>query len=151
MIKNKQHWIQLQDDPVDVGAAADFLRTPRAGGIDLFLGTTRQWTGADETVELAYEAYAPMALREMQALCDQAQERWAPFRTVLIHRLGVVPPAEVSVLIGVATAHRAAAFETCRWLIDTLKRQVPIWKRERYRDGRTEWIQGTERPDVHGD
>jgi molybdopterin synthase catalytic subunit len=132
----------LTEAPLDVAAADAFLRTDAAGGLNLFVGTTRRWTGDKETVRLAYDAYAPMAAKTMYALADEAAARWPVLRTCVLHRLGEVPPPEASVVIGVACAHRAAAFEACRWLIDTLKGQVPIWKREHYADGTTEWVQG---------
>jgi molybdopterin synthase catalytic subunit len=118
------------------------LRTDTAGGLSLFVGTTRRWTGDNETVRLAYDAYAPMAAKTMHALADEAATRWSVLKVAVHHRLGEVPPPEASVVIGVACAHRAAAFEACRWLIDTLKAEVPIWKREHYADGSTEWVQG---------
>jgi len=135
-------WIRLTEAPLDVAAADAFLRTEEAGGLNLFVGTTRRWTGDNETVRLAYDAYAPMAAKTMRALADEAAARWPVLRICVLHRLGEVPPPEASVVIGVACAHRAAAFEACRWLIDTLKVEVPIWKREHYADGSTEWVQG---------
>lgn len=142
-------WIQLTEAPLDVAAADAFLRTPAAGGIDLFVGTTRRWTAGRQTVRLAYEAYGAMAAKTMRALAAEAAERWPVQRVAVLHRLGEVPPPEASVVIGVACAHRAEAFAACRWLIDTLKVQVPIWKREHYADGSTEWVQG-QTPRVDG-
>lgn len=133
-------WARLQTDPLDVAAASGFLAHPAAGGLALFVGTTRQWTGDRETAELEYEAFGPMALLELGRLADEAAARWGVERAVLWHRLGVVPVAEASVVVGVATAHRAEAFAASRWLIDALKERVPIWKRERYADGSTEWV-----------
>ncbi len=140
--------ILLHHDPIDVQAAVDFAVHPAAGAIDVFLGTTRRWTGDRETVELAYEAYEPMARSEMCRLAERARARWPVLRVCIVHRLGVVPVGEASVVIAVATAHRAAAFEACRWLIDTLKQQVPIWKREHYSDGGTEWVEGSSPPAI---
>ncbi|QXD15975.1 molybdenum cofactor biosynthesis protein MoaE [Rhodocaloribacter litoris] len=156
-IKNETQWIRLQSDPLDVSAATDYLRVPGAGGIDLFLGITRRWSGPAtgdpsgarrETVRLSYECFVPMAMQEMQRLAAAAAARWPVERVCLWHRLGVVPVAEASVLIGVATPHRAEAFAACRFLIDTLKRQVPIWKREHFADGRTVWVQGDAPPEL---
>ncbi|RMF63371.1 MAG: molybdenum cofactor biosynthesis protein MoaE [Bacteroidetes bacterium] len=140
--KDDVQWIRLQDDLLDVTTAMPFLQTPRAGAIDLFLGITRRWTEDVETVELAYEAYVPMALNEMARLVEEARARWPVERVCFWHRLGVVPSAEASVLIGVATPHRADAFAACRYLIDRLKQEVPIWKREHYADGRCVWVEG---------
>lgn len=145
--KTETRWIHLSTGPLDVAAADAFLRTERAGGIDLFVGTTRRWTDERETVRLAYDAYVPMAAKTMQALADEAADRWPVLRVCLLHRLDVVPVAEASVVVGVACAHRAEAFAACRWLIDTLKTRVPIWKREHYADGTTAWVQG-QTPDV---
>ena len=144
--KRSDQWVGLQHAPLDVGAVSTFLQTPRAGGLNLFVGTTRQWTRGRETVRLEYEGYAPMALAEMERLAEAARERWPVLRVCLLHRLGVVPPAEASVVIGVATPHREAAFAACRYLIDTLKQQVPLWKQEVYADGETEWVQGDAPP-----
>ncbi len=144
-------WIALLHEPLDVAAADAYLRDARCGGLNLFVGTTRQWTGTRETVELAYECYEPMAIKEMQRLVDEAKARWPIERVCVLHRLGVVPVAEASVVVGVATPHRAAAFEACRFLIDELKVQVPIWKREHYTDGTTEWVQGAQPPRVEGE
>ncbi len=139
-------WIELTKEALDVGAAAAFLATPGAGGLSLFVGTTRRWTGEQETEELAYDAYAPMAEQEMRRLVAQAQGRWPVLKACVLHRLGVVPVAEASVVVGVATPHRAEAFDACRFLIDALKQQVPIWKREHYADGSTAWVQGSAPP-----
>ncbi len=145
MVANKaqQRIVQLSRDPIDVGTALSFLQTPRAGGISIFLGTTRQWTNGQETTLLTYESYKPMALKQMHRLIDMAESRWHIHQTCLLHRLGEVPRSEISVLIGVATSHRSEAFEACRFLIDQLKIQVPIWKQERHTDGSKIWIEGT--------
>ena len=130
--------------PLPVGEAAAFLATPESGGLSLFVGTTRQWTdgeeGPKETERLSYEAYEPMALAELDRLAAEAAEQWPVTRCCLWHRTGEVPVAEASVLVGVATLHRAEAFAACRWLIDTLKERVPIWKREIFADGTTAWV-----------
>lgn len=140
--RDQQQWILLTDRPLDTAAAADFLRDERAGGIDLFLGTTRRWTRGRETEELEYEAYESMAIEEMKRLAAQANERWPLSKVVVHHRFGMVAVTQSSVIVGASSPHRADAFEATRFLIDTLKQEVPIWKRERYADGETEWIEG---------
>ena len=145
-------WVALEEEVLDMNKVTSFLYDAKAGGVDIFAGTTRQWTNKEgeekETVELSYECYPPMALKEMRALLQEAVERWPVVKACLIHRLGVVPVGEASVIIGVSTPHRVAAFEACRYLIDRLKIQVPIWKKEHYADGETEWVQGKARPEV---
>lgn len=137
-------WARLQHPPLDSAAADAFLRTPGAGGVVLFAGTTRRWTDERETVRLEFEAYEPMALTQMERLAAEAHREWTDLRRAcLVHRLGTVPPTEASVLCGAAAPHRAAAFDACRFLIDRLKGEVPIWKREVYADGAAEWKSGT--------
>lgn len=132
--------VELTHEQIDVGEAYAFLPGPEAGGIAVFVGTTRQWTGADETTSLFYEAYEPMARAELTRLGEEAATRWPVGRCMLVHRLGEVPVGQASVLVGVATAHRAEAFEACRWLIDTLKENVPIWKRDTAPSGQRAWV-----------
>ncbi|BAS27004.1 molybdenum cofactor biosynthesis protein MoaE [Limnochorda pilosa] len=114
------------------------------GGSVCFVGWVREWTGARRTLELEYEAYEPMALREMAALVELAQRRWSGVDLAMVHRLGVLKPGEAAVVVAAAAPHRNEAFEACRWAIERLKEQVPIWKRERYADGTEEWV-GLER------
>jgi molybdopterin synthase catalytic subunit len=135
-------WIQLHEEPIDVGPVVEFVSATTAGGIDVFLGCTRAETGADgrRLVALDYEAYAPMALKEMRELATQARARWPVVRMAILHRVGRVELAKPSVIIAVATPHRAASFEACRWVIDALKEKVPIWKREVWDDGSGSWV-----------
>ena len=141
--KENQRWILIQHEPLDVGAAFAFLQTPRAGGIDLFVGTTRQWTDDKETVQLEYDCYEAMALKEIERLAEEARERWPVERVCLFHRLGIVPPAEASVVVGVATPHRHDAFDACRFLIDWLKTKAPFWKLENTDSGER-WVEARE-------
>ncbi len=142
--RDASRWCLLTNVPLPVGEAAGWLAAPEAGGLALFVGTTRRWTDGDEgrreTDRLSYEAYAPMALAELDRLAAEAAERWPVARCCLWHRTGDVPVAEASVVVGVATPHRAEAFAACRWLIDTLKEHVPIWKRESFADGTASWV-----------
>ncbi len=142
-----KRWVQLSRKPIDVAEAYQFLQTPAAGGLAFFIGTTRQWTDGQETLSLTYEGYEPMALKEMHRLIDAAVNRWPIHRACLLHRLGEVPLAEASVLVGAATSHRPEAFEACRFLIDRLKVQVPIWKQEHLADGQKIWVQGADFPE----
>jgi molybdopterin synthase catalytic subunit len=132
--------IELTNEVIDVGRVDRFLRDASVGGIALFIGTTREYTNGRQTAALSYESYSSMAIQEMNRLVDTAEERWSTSKVCLIHRLGVVEVAEASVVVGVATAHRSEAFEACRFLIDQLKVDVPIWKKESYVDGATAWV-----------
>jgi molybdopterin synthase catalytic subunit len=143
-------WILVTPDALDVSSVDLDLRDERVGGICVFVGTTRRYTGDEETEELRYEAFSEMAVSEMERLAAEARSRWPITRVVMHHRLGTVRPAEASVLVGVSAAHRGEAFEACRFLIDTLKEQVPVWKREVRSDGRLEWVQPGGDPDLNG-
>jgi uncharacterized HhH-GPD family protein len=136
---------RLSDAPLDVAVAFAHLQDPLAGGVSLFVGTTRGWTRTDAgevaTQHLSYEAYRPMALAEMERLLDEAAARWPLRRALAWHRLGSVAASEASVIVGAACPHRDAAFACCRWLIDTLKARVPIYKREHLTDGSSFWVE----------
>ena len=116
------------------------VQSVRAGAVVLFLGTVRQRTQGRETVALDYEAYSQMALRQMAQLEAQARSRWPLVECALVHRLGHLELGEISVAVAVSAPHRREAFEAARWLIDTLKRQVPIWKKENWADGTSQWV-----------
>src|SRR4051812_9841779 len=111
-------WIQLHEEPIDVGPVVEFVSATAAGGIDVFLGTTRDDTDAQgrKLIALDYEAYAPMALKQMKNLAAGARARWPIVRLAILHRIGRVELARPSVIIAVATPHRGEAFEACRWI-----------------------------------
>lgn len=108
----------------------------------MFVGTTRRVTGDRITTSLSYEAAHDLAISEITRLIDEARSQWEILRVAVVHRIGLVPVGEASVVIGVATSHRAESFEVCRYLIDELKKHVPIWKKETFEDGTEEWVRG---------
>ncbi|MGC4006326.1 MAG: molybdenum cofactor biosynthesis protein MoaE [Pirellulales bacterium] len=105
----------------------------------LFVGTTRELTGDRRTAWLDYDAYAPLAEKTLTELAAEARRRWGLLDVAIEHRLGRVEIGAASVAIAVVSAHRRAAFEAGQWVIDELKRVVPIWKRETWADGTSEW------------
>jgi molybdopterin synthase catalytic subunit len=127
-----------------VTTAAGFVVDPAAGGVAVFVGTTRaeQSPAGQALAALDYEAYADMALEAMRSLAARARERWPIVKLALLHRVGRVAVGEASVVVAVSCGHRAEAFEACRWLIDTLKAEVPIWKKEEWADGSASWVEG---------
>ena len=132
--------IQLSVEPLQIGEIIDSVRDPAAGGIDVFIGTVRSRSADRDVVALDFEAYEPMALREMAGIIDEATKRWSLVTTAVVHALGRRLPGEAVVVIAVAAPHRAAAFEACRYIIDELKKRVPIWKKEIFTDGEA-WVQ----------
>ncbi len=117
------------------------LRRPEDGAEVVFEGVVRNNTRGRQTLYLDYEAYEEMALKQMEELATQALGQFKVRDVAIVHRLGRLEIGETSVLIAVASAHRGAAFDACRWLIDTLKRTVPIWKKEHFVDGAV-WADG---------
>ena len=132
--------VELTNEPIDVAGLMNHVSSTQAGAVVLFLGTTREFTDGKQTVTLDYEAYDQMAMKKLQELEETAREKWSLVECGIIHRLGNVPLGEASVAIAVSSAHRAAAFDAGRWLIDTLKVEVPIWKQEHWSDGSSEWV-----------
>lgn len=126
---------------IDGAAIASAIKQPEDGAVVLFDGIVRNQTRGRRTLYLEYTAYEVMALKQMEQLAVQALANFAVRDVWLVHRLGRLEIGETSVLIAVASAHRAAAFEACRWVIDTLKKTVPIWKKEFFKDGAV-WADG---------
>jgi MoaE-MoaD fusion protein len=126
---------------IDTQRVLESLKQGDDGAAVVFEGVVRNQTRRRKTLHLDYEAYEEMARKEMESLAAQALEKFAIRDVALVHRLGRLEIGETSVLIVVVSAHRAAAFEACRWLIDTLKRTVPIWKKEYFEDGAV-WADG---------
>ncbi|HKQ58435.1 MAG TPA: molybdenum cofactor biosynthesis protein MoaE [Candidatus Eisenbacteria bacterium] len=134
---------ELTRDPIPVERLVAAITRPECGAIALFLGTTRDHHDGRRVTQLAYEAYEPMALAALDALERAAVDRFEVAACRIVHRIGEVPLTEASVAVVVAAAHRAPAFDACRWAMDELKRTVPIWKKEHYAEGGENWVEGT--------
>ena len=133
--------VALTREPIDAGKIVAAAKRGDDGAVVIFDGIVRNHSRGRRTLHLDYEAYEEMAVRQMQELGRKARERFAVRQVTMIHRLGRLEIGETSVLVVVASAHRSAAFEACRWLIDTLKQTVPIWKKETFVDGAV-WAPG---------
>jgi MoaE-MoaD fusion protein len=133
-------------EKIDGAGALDLVKRPEDGAAVLFEGVVRNHSRGRRTVFLEYEAYEEMALKQLELLIVQARKDFQIRDAIIIHRLGRLEIGETSVLIVVASAHRAPAFDACRWLIDTLKRTVPIWKKEHFEDGAV-WSDGEPFPE----
>jgi molybdopterin synthase catalytic subunit len=131
---------EITADPIDHAALTDRVRRTDAGAVCTFLGTVRELTGDRRTSSLDYEAYPAMAGAKLAELEAEARRRWPVLDAAIVHRVGHLDPGEVSVVVAVSCPHRDDAFAACRWLIDTLKAVVPIWKKETWADGSEEWV-----------
>jgi molybdopterin synthase catalytic subunit len=129
----------LTESPLDLPALVAEVAADDRGGIASFLGTVRDHHQGRAVQALEYSAYAPMAEAECARILDETERRW-PVRVALRHRVGLLEIGDAAVAIAVAGAHRDEAFAACRYVIEEVKRRVPIWKRERYADGSVEWV-----------
>ena len=132
--------VELTDSAIHLTRILNSVQSNDAGAVVLFLGTTRETTNGRKTESLDYECYREMAESELRKLEISARERWPIQECQITHRLGHLELGEASVAVAVSTAHRADAFEAAKWLIDTVKEVVPIWKRENWADGSSEWV-----------
>jgi molybdopterin synthase catalytic subunit len=132
--------IRLTRDAIDYSALTEQVRRSHCGAVVLFLGTVRDLTGERVTVALDYEAYPEMAEKMMAEIEADTRRRWLVGEIVMEHRLGRLEVGDVSVAVAVSCPHRADAFAACRHAIDRLKELVPIWKKENWADGKTEWV-----------
>jgi molybdopterin synthase catalytic subunit/molybdopterin converting factor small subunit len=138
--------IALVREPIDTAAIQRSIKSPPDGAVCIFDGIVRDNTRGRRTLHLDYEAYEDMAIKQLHLLRSEAIELFAIRDVAIVHRLGRLTVGETSVFIAVASAHRGAAFDACRWLIDTLKKTVPIWKLEEFVDGAA-WADGEPFPD----
>lgn len=133
--------IDVTEKPLDAAAILESVRSPGAGAVVTFDGRVREVSKGRKVTHLVYEAYTSMALQELDKLARESKERWPLEEVSIVHRIGRIEIEESSVFIAVSSAHRADAFAACRFLIDTIKEVVPIWKKEYFEDGAV-WVEG---------
>jgi molybdopterin synthase catalytic subunit len=131
---------RLTREPIAVDALLREVQSAERGGTCVFLGTVRS---DEEVTGIEYSAYDEMALAEIQRMLDEAHQRWTGARVTLQHRLGLVPLGEASIAIAAAAPHREEAFAACRYVIEEVKKRLPVWKKERHADGTTTWTDAT--------
>ena len=131
--------IQLLSTPLSISDCEAFVASPDVGGVVVFIGTVRNKTGQKAVTRLEFEAYAPMAIREMEKIAERALSTFSVNKISIHHRVGVLDIGEVPVVIAVSAPHRGAAFDACEFCIDELKKTVPIWKKEVFQDGEI-WV-----------
>jgi molybdopterin synthase catalytic subunit len=132
--------IRLTRDIIDYHAMTEEVRRADCGAVVLFLGTVRDLTGERITVALDYDAYPAMAEKKMAEIEAATRQRWPIGDIIMVHRLGHLGVGDISVAVAVSSPHRDQAFDACRHAIDRLKELVPIWKKENWVDGSTEWV-----------
>jgi molybdopterin synthase catalytic subunit len=146
-----QTHFRLTFAPLSLAEAYAIADHPGNGAVVLMSGTVREQTEGRPVAFLEYQAYEPMALRVFEQIAQEIRQRWSEVNTVVIHhRTGKLTIGEISVLVAVGCPHRSEAFEACRYAIDTLKHQAPIWKKEHWEDGASTWVSigACEQPDA---
>jgi molybdopterin synthase catalytic subunit len=135
--------LRITRDVIDAAALIALVQDPSCGAVSLFLGTVRDENEGSSVTGIEYSAYEEMARLELQRIADEAASRFGVDRVAIEHRLGALAVGDVSVAIAVAHPHRTPALDAGRYIIEELKRRVPIWKKELYTDGRREWVDPT--------
>lgn len=138
--------IILVEDKLDVNLIYSEVVEDSTGAVSLFVGTTRDNYEGKKVIRLEYEAFKPMAEKEIKKICQAIREKWKVENIAFHHRLGVVPVGEASIVIAISSEHRTECLEAVQFGIDTLKKSVPIWKKELYSDGVPEWKSNKECP-----
>ncbi|MEM9410116.1 MAG: molybdenum cofactor biosynthesis protein MoaE [Planctomycetota bacterium] len=132
--------IQITDRKIDESATLESVKSELAGACVLFVGTTRKLTDGKETTTLRYDSYLEMAEKKLQELRIAARDKWPLCKCAIVHRVGEVPIGETSVAVATSSPHRVDSFEAASWIMDTLKKEIPIWKQEVWADGTEEWV-----------
>ena len=144
--RDQNDFVKVTSASLDAGDFMTKVSTNAAGASSIFVGTTRDTFEGKRVARLEYEAYVPMAEKQLKRLCEKVRGRWKVERIAIVHRTGVVPLGEASVVIAVSSAHRKEALEAVHFAIDDLKATVPIWKKEVYTDGTNSWKENKECP-----
>lgn len=132
--------VHVGPDPLDVAEAAQAVASHRNGATVVFVGTVREVNEGRAVTGIDYRAYEAMAVRELEAIVAEAAARYDTGDLVVRHRVGTLGLGDASVVVAAAHPRRAGAFDAARWVLEELKRRVPIWKREHYADGAREWV-----------
>lgn len=131
--------VLVTDQPLDTQAIIKSVEDVAGGAVNVFIGTVRNATKGKKVLKLEFEAYEPMATKELEKIIEKAKMNWPILKVMVHHRTGVMQIGGVPVVIAVSTAHRGAGFKACQFIIDSLKETVPIWKKEFFEDGEI-WV-----------
>jgi len=136
--------VKISADVLSVDEATSLVSCSTAGAISVFIGTTRDSFEGKSVIRLEYETYEPMAVKEMNKICETVRDKWTVRHICMMHRVGLVPVREASVIIAISSSHRNDSLQAVQFAIDALKTSVPIWKKEVYADGQCSWKENSE-------
>jgi len=137
-------YIQITEEPISLDHLMALVSLPEAGAVSTFSGTTRNNFEGKKVLKLQYEAYKPMAEKEMMKICQDIRSKWEVLKIAMVHRIGDVPIGEASVIIAISSAHRRESLESVSYAIDAIKSTVPIWKKEFYENDSSQWKENKE-------
>ena len=135
-------FVSVSSEPIDLPSLFAFVSSPQAGAIVTFVGTVREFSQGKKVTALTYEAYEPMAKKELMRIAEEMLSRWQLCKVAIVHRTGTLSVGKISVAIFISAPHRSDAFEAARYAIERIKEIVPIWKREHFEDGTRDWVEG---------
>ena len=135
--------IRITTEPIGADEAAGFVAVPSAGGTCVFVGTVRDHSAAGSVTGLTYEAWEELAAKRLEEIGGEMLEKWPVRKVALLHRTGDLAIGEASVVVACSAPHRAEAFDACRYGIERLKEDVPIWKKEHLAQGESHWVMGS--------
>ena len=133
------NFFEISQEPINTQSVIDKVVQREAGAITTFIGTVRELTHGKKTLYLVYEAYEPMAVKRLEQIGQEIEEKWSGSKVAITHRVGKLDITDIAVVIAVSTPHRADSYEANRYAIERIKQIVPIWKKEHWEDGQ-EWI-----------
>ncbi len=139
MIRTETYLIEITPAPLTPEKLYEFCVTENSGGVDIFIGTVRDHFDGRKVKAIDYHGYPEMAEKVLRTIVEQAFQKWPVNRIAVRHRLGLLQLKDASVIIAVSAAHRAEAFEACRFVIEEIKKDLPVWKKERFDDGAEVW------------
>lgn len=139
MIQEEKYFIEVTQDALDLKKLVAFCLTEDTGAVDVFVGTVRDHFEGKAVTAIDYQGYPEMAEKVLQQIIEEVFEKWSVNRAAVQHRLGLLHLKDASVIIAVSTAHRKEAFEACRHIIEQIKKDLPVWKKEYFSGGETEW------------
>ncbi len=143
MIQTAHYWVAVVTEPLELLPLYQFVLSEDCGAVDIFVGTVRNHGGGRAVARLEYHGYPEMGEKVLEHIVRRTRERWNLHRIAVFHRIGLLELTEASVIIVVSSPHRAEAFEACRFIIEEIKKDLPVWKKEHFVDGQSEWKSGS--------